>query len=119
MPLALAFFGILFLVAGVRDKQDDLFQLLEGDFTGPHNFLYWIVAILAVGLIGYVPRVKPLSTAFMVLLLVVMFLANGAFFQKFQEAIESTSKTPPPTVNPNASSLGELFPGLDKFKVQF
>ena len=95
MPLALAFFGILFLTAGVRNTQGDLFSLLKGDFTGPRNFLYWIVALFFVGLIGYIPKLKPLSTAFIVLLLLVMFLANGGFFEKFQEAIEHTAAAQP------------------------
>lgn len=90
MPFALAFIGALFLVAGVRNTQGDLFTLLKGDFTGDKNFVYFVVAILAIGFTGYIPRFKPISNAFLILVIIVLFLHNGGFFAKFNEAIATT-----------------------------
>ena len=95
MPFALLLFGVVLVVAGVRGKQGDLFTLLKGDFTGPNNFSYWVVAILLLGLLGYVPKLKALANAFMGLLILVLFLNNsssgGGFFAKFTAALQSTN----------------------------
>lgn len=93
MPFALAIIGIALLVAGIRDTQDDLFALVKGDFTGDNNFFYWVVSILIVGAIGYITKFKPVSVAFLTLLIVVLFLRKGGFFTQFQSAIQSTTGT--------------------------
>jgi hypothetical protein len=94
MPFCLLFFGTLFLVAGVRDKAKELNGLLVDDFTGEGNFLYWLVAIVIIGSVGYIPRMKKLSDAFLALVVLVMFLHNGnpsgsggGFFQQFTSAL--------------------------------
>ena len=94
MPFALIIIGTVFLVAGVRDKSDELLTLLKSDFTGPDNFLYWMVSILLIGAIGYIKPAQPFSRAFLVLLIVVLFLTNGnpklnggGFFAKFNSQL--------------------------------
>lgn len=80
MPIALAFAGIVLLIAAVRntltdsDKGKGLFTLLKEDFTGPGNFFTWILAIGMVGAVGYIKELKPISNAFLVLLLVIFLL---------------------------------------------
>lgn len=96
MPFALAIIGIVLLVAGVRNQQATLFELVKGDFSGPNNFIFWMVSIFAIGALGYIPRLKPLSTAFLALVIVVLFLRRGTgFFAQAQQALQSTT-----TVNP-------------------
>jgi putative exporter of polyketide antibiotics len=90
MPFALLIIGIVLIVAATRNTQDNLFTLVKGDFTGPNNFLYWVVAIVAIGMLGYIPRLKPFSTAFLVLIGVVILLSHKGFFAQFQEQISST-----------------------------
>ena len=99
MAFALLLIGITLVVSAVRDTQGNLVSLISGDFTGPANFWYWIAALLAVGAIGYVPRVKPVSDGLIVLIVLALFLskgnpksAGGGFFQKFTEALSSTTK---------------------------
>lgn len=87
MPFALLTIGIVLITAGVRGTQGDLYKLVKGDFTGQGSFLHWFVAILVVGAIGYVESLRPFSRAFMVLLIVVLFLSNGGFFKKFNQQI--------------------------------
>lgn len=87
MPFALLFIGILFLVLGIRDTQKEFVTLIHGDFTGAGNFIYFIVALLVIGALGYIPKLKPLSDAFLVLVLVVIFLSNKGFFAQFQQQV--------------------------------
>lgn len=101
MPLALIIIGILFLTAAVRGKHDLLFETLKDDFTGPNNFIYWGLALFLIGAVGYYKPAKPLSTAFMSLVIVVLFLTNRGFFQRFMEQIGATqaSSTSTPFAN--------------------
>lgn len=77
MPFALLIIGVVLLVAGVRGTQDTLFGLLKGDFTGNSNFFYWFAAIVIIGMIGYIPKLKPISNAFLILIVMVLFLSKG------------------------------------------
>lgn len=90
MPFALIIVGIVLLVAGVRDTQTALFTLVKGDFLGQNNFIYWALSILIIGSLGYVPKLQPLSRAFLVLIVVGLFLSKQGFFAQFQTAINST-----------------------------
>jgi hypothetical protein len=96
MPFALLLIGIVLLVAGIRNTQCILFAEVEGDFTGPNNFFYWFLAIMIIGALGYVPKLKPISTALLVLVVVVLFLhkgQNGGFFQQLTAGFSSDTST--------------------------
>lgn len=82
MPFAFLIIGSAFLIAGVRGTDDQLLTLMKGDFTGSPNFISWMFAILIVGAAGYIETLKPISRAFLVLIVIVLFLSNGGFFQK-------------------------------------
>ena len=114
MPFALLIIGVWLLIAGVRNTQDILFALVKGDFTGPDNFIFWVAAIIIIGLVGYIPKLKPISTGFLVLIVLVLFLKKGSstgvgggFFQQFVAGIQGTSSTS--SVSPaNASQVASL-----------
>ena len=96
MPFALLIIGVVLLVAGIRNTQCILFAEVEGDFTGTNNFFYWFLAIMIIGALGYVPKLKPISTALLVLVIVVLFLhkgANGGFFQQLTAGFSSDTST--------------------------
>lgn len=84
MPLALVIAGVLLLVSAVRGTQVELVQLVKGDLIGTGkgegNFLQWMLALVLVGAIGYIPRLKPLSVALLALILLVIFLRKGQGF---------------------------------------
>lgn len=104
MPFALLIIGVWLLIAGVRNtagpasSPGTLFALLHGDFTGSDNFAYWFIAIILIGAVGYIPKVRSVSVAFLTLILVVLFLKKGSsngvgggFFSQFLSGIGVTN----------------------------
>jgi hypothetical protein len=96
MAFSLIIIGAVLLIAGIRNTVDGdggLFTLLQGDFTGPNNFIFWLAAVLIIGAIGYIPKLQPISTGMLVLILIVLFLSKGStdFFQKLVSGLGSTS----------------------------
>ena len=102
MPFALLSIGILLVIVAVRDQQNAFVALVGGDFSGGpgNNFLYWIVALAIVGAIGYIPKARPVSTLFLVLILLVLILkrgnpatgVQGGVFKQLVAALQTTSK---------------------------
>lgn len=89
MPIALIVIGTVFLTAAIRGKQDLLFATLKDDFAGPNNFIVWGLAIWAITAIGYSKALRPLSHAFLALLIIVMFIKNRGFFEQFMSQIKN------------------------------
>jgi len=93
MAIALIFAGSLLLIAAVRDTQQDLYRLVKKDLIGPNNFIQWIVAIVLIGSIGYIPKLKGFSTALLALVLIAIFLKRGqGFFDQLTETLDRTQK---------------------------
>jgi hypothetical protein len=109
MPFALLFIGILLLVVSIRNQQTPFVHLVAGDFTGPGNFIYWVVALVLLGAIGYIPKAKPVSNLLIVLILVVLVLkrgnpqtgVTGGIFQQLTDALGTTTKTSVGTTTSN------------------
>jgi hypothetical protein len=137
MPFALLIIGAVMLISAAKGTTTQgpnggpgLFTLLQSDFTGSDNFLYWFLVILVIGAIGYVPKLKPFSVAFLALVVIVLFLSKGnpsgvggGFFVQLANALGTTQSTVPSTMGINAqlsllssgfltsqSSLGGLSP---------
>lgn len=106
MSFALIIVGLFLLISSVRGTNQTLIQLVRGDLTGPNNFVFWVLAILAIGAVGYIPKAKPLSAVLLALVIVVLFLKKGGggsaggagFFQQFfaqvSKATTQTTSTP-------------------------
>lgn len=96
MPFVLILAGAVLIVAAVRNTQQSLFFLLANDLTGQNNFVFWILSILVIGAIGYIPKLKPLSDGFLILVILVLFLRKGTgFFAMFNKQIATTETTTP------------------------
>jgi hypothetical protein len=79
--------GAVLLLVAVRGTEIDsapgandgkgLWPLLKNDFEPGQqgNFLAWLVAILVVGAIGFVPQLEGISTLFIALLIVVLVMS--------------------------------------------
>lgn len=91
MPIFLLIVGVLFITAAVRGTHDLLFKTLKDDFSGPNNFLYWGIALFIIGAVGYYKPAKPLANAFLTLIIIVMFISNKGFFEKFMQQIKATT----------------------------
>lgn len=113
MPLFLGVIGIVLVICAINNTLGELSALVRGDFTGPNNFLIWLVALAVVGLVGYIPRFKPVSYAFFVLIFAGIILANegrngGGLFANFFKAIQGAGTDPGTATGSGASSFGEV-----------
>lgn len=87
MPFAFIVVGIVMLVSGVKGTNDQLVTLIKGDLTGQNSFVHWMVAILIIGVIGYIKPLQPISHMFLVLVIVVLIVANRGVFSAFNSQI--------------------------------
>jgi hypothetical protein len=100
MPFLLLFIGVALVVSAIQGTIDQFGTLIKNDFTGKGNFLYWMVAILIVGSVGYVSSLRKVSDTFMALLIIVLIIANdkqggGGFFAKLTQALNSNQSASP------------------------
>lgn len=102
MPFALVIIGLILIVSGARNTYQQLGAQLVSDFTGPGNFTYWLVAIGAVGSIGYVKALRSVSHLFLALVVITMVLKNGGIFDKITSFLKSGPIAP--TAAPSQSS---------------
>jgi hypothetical protein len=98
-------FGVILVVASARNTQGDLFTLLQGDFFGSGNFLYWFAAIFIIGAIGYDEKLRPISDGFLALVIIGLLLNNKGFFAQFGTALNQIKGTTTTPIG-NASSPG-------------
>lgn len=106
MPFVLIIAGTVLLIAAVRNTQQQLFYLLASDFTGKDNFIFWFISILIIGAVGYIPKLKPVSDGFLILVILTLFLKRGTgFFDMFQAQIGSTQTARPVVSSGNSTSL--------------
>ena len=100
MPILLIGSGLALVLVGLHGDPGTLYELIANDFTGQNSFVYWMLAILVIGAIGYISGLEKLSRAFLVLVIVVLFLDNGGFWSHFQEFLQQT--TQPTAAQPTA-----------------
>jgi hypothetical protein len=97
MPILFGLFGIVLIVAGVRgaitNGNPSLVSLVKDDFTGNDPFWKWMLAILLIGAIGYIPDMRPISRGFMALVIVVFVLDNQGVFTQLTNTFKSTRST--------------------------
>ena len=94
MAFVLVVVGLLMIVTGARGTYAQFGSQVASDFTGDHNFIYWAAAIGSVGALGYVDTFRTFSRYFMALILLVLILANGGFFNKLTAAIKQGPVAP-------------------------
>lgn len=94
MPFVLVIVGILMVVTGAKGTYAQFGSQVASDFTGPGNFTTWVVALGAVGSIGYIDALRAFSRLFMALILIAMVLSNKGFFAKFTDALKTGPVAP-------------------------
>lgn len=66
-------FAIVLIVAAIRNTHGALFAALQQDVPG---YVVWASAIIALGAIGFIPNLKPISRALLALVFMVIILKN-------------------------------------------
>lgn len=115
MPFALILFAVLFITAGVKGCETDLYNALKSDFTGDKNFFIWIVAVVFIVAIGNIKEVRPVSNAFLGLIIIVIIIQNGkqGLFQNFLQQVKAGTgggATTDPIENFSLGALGAASP---------
>lgn len=73
MVLFLVIVAIVLIVTALRDTQGDLFAALREDVSA---FGTWGAALIGLGLLGFIPGIKPVSRALLGLVIIVLFVNN-------------------------------------------
>lgn len=89
MPFVIIIFGIILFVTAIKGTTGKLGALLASDVFGAGGYIYWIIAVLVTGIVGYIKPLKPVSDAFLALLIIALVLGHGGVWQKFNEAIRN------------------------------
>lgn len=101
MPLAFLFVGIILIVSAVRNTWMDLFKALGQDVP---DFVIWAAALIAVGAIGFVPGLKPVSRGLLALVMIVLIMNNyRAIGKGFRNAWDNPPKSEPSGATPAKS----------------
>lgn len=111
MIVGVLILGLLLIASSLQNTQNELAGLLRRDLLGSQGFLLWLIAVMALGAVGYIPGLQRTSRNLILLLLVVIVLRNGGVFANFQAALQGASQAgpAPSPVNPAqpASSSGD------------
>jgi hypothetical protein len=101
MILIALLIGVIVIVAAIRNSQGALVSALGQDVPG---FVIWAAALFAVGAVGYVPGLKPVSRGLLALIILVLILRNyQAVISGFQAAWTS-----PPAAGSSPNVPGSL-----------
>lgn len=84
MPFALITIGLIMIVTGVKGTQGMMAAQMRTDAQG---FITWVVAIGAIGALGYIDKLRTFSHYFMALVLIALLLSNRGFFAELQKAL--------------------------------
>lgn len=115
MPFALVLIGSIMAITAYNGTGSQLWSLVIKDFTGQGSFLWWALSIFVVGAVGYVPALKTLANAFLVLVVLAIILSNKGFFAQFQSAVaagDKGSQAPQDALYIDTGSGSNSSPGL-------
>jgi hypothetical protein len=73
MPLFILLIGAILVTVAIKGSQGTLFEALKEDVPA---FGVWAAAILALGVIGFVPGLKPVSRGLLALVIIVIIVNN-------------------------------------------
>jgi hypothetical protein len=102
MALGLFFFGIIMLIAGWRGTYADVGERFAADVQG---FIAWIIAVAAVGSIGYIPELKVFSDALLILIILVIMFSNRGVFAAWAQIASQP---------PQAAAATSVVPAADQ-----
>lgn len=88
--------GVVLLIVAARGTETDsengsgdgkgFFPLLKGDLES-QQFRAWVAAIVIIGVLGFIPAIQPIADGIIALLIAVLLLSKGQFFDQLSKAI--------------------------------
>lgn len=92
MAVVFVFIALILIIAGVRGETQRVTDTLKSDinYSMGHasQFGMWIVVMLVLSAVGSWKPVRPVTDAFIVLIILVFLLKNRGFFAKFMAAFQ-------------------------------
>ena len=79
MPIVMLAFGIVLAWVGIRGTHGALGKLIGEDLKG---YVFWVIAIVMIGSLGYIKTLRPLSVGFLTLLMIGLLLNNPGIWQE-------------------------------------
>lgn len=98
MTLIALLIGVVLIVAAIRNSQDALFKAIATDVP---EFVVWAAAIVALGVIGFIPGLKPVSRGLLALVIIVIVLHN---YKNILSGFTNAWKSPPAASSATASA---------------
>lgn len=92
MPFAIIAIGLMLFFVAINGTYKQFGAQLYKDLfgsSGSVGFIYWVLAIVIVGMLGYIPGLQKPANAFLGLIVLGVLLANQGLFAKFEDAITS------------------------------
>ena len=75
MPLILIIFGVIFVIAGWRNTELEVFDIFKTVLLGNKNtisYLQWAFALFIIAAFGYIKEIRPIVIALIVVLFIAM-----------------------------------------------
>lgn len=98
MPFILIVIGAILIIAAFNGTHTDLARHLEQDIPG---FFKWLIAIVAIAALGFVPGLRTPSRYLLALVLMVIFLVN---YQRIIDGFKNFANTGTQTAQTAASA---------------
>jgi hypothetical protein len=113
MAAVLIIVGALMAIVGVRGTYGDFGKLLVTEFQGAKSFLWFAVAVGVLAALGNVKELKPVTNAFLLLVLVVLILSQqqgtaGGFFASLMAQLQASTVPGANVANPAGGSGLEM-----------
>jgi hypothetical protein len=105
MPFIAIFIGLCLVITGAQNTQGQFFQLLETDSVG---FGKWALAIFGIGALGYIKPIRPVTDAFLVLVVMGLFFSNKGFFANLFNSVDNSTSATGSLSSSATSLLGGL-----------
>lgn len=110
MAFILLILALMLIAVALRNQQGNFFAQLGSDIPG---FTKWFLAILLIGLLGYLPGLQTPSRLLLALVVVVILLANQGFYQQlistFQNLPSPAAAIPTVTANLGSAPVAITF----------
>ena len=88
MPYVIVILGIVLVVTALRGTTAMLGKQIATDTVAAGGFVWWFIAILIIGGLGYIKALRGLSDAFLALVIIALVVSNKGIFDQAQSAVE-------------------------------